>query len=341
MKKNMLTNSELSLFCYQLSLIFKSGIPLDEAMSVFTDEMSTPTLKNIANDIKQTVTMGEPIHEAIKKHEEFPKYMTGMIEIAYNTGNLEEELSRLSNYYQEVERLNQKVSNAVTYPIMLTTLMFMVIAFLVIKVIPMFNEILSSIGATVPTATNVLLRVGLALKNYGVIILLVLVALGIGAYVYTKKSSDEWKYAMPFIGTINKKIFAEKFALGMSMLMAGGYSFDDALEIYTRSVESKFAYEKLKQAQKNILDGNDVSQEIEKLGLFPSLFTKMLSIGYKTGEMENSLTKIASVYKMEVEKTMDKVTSSIEPALIIVLSLIVGVILFSVMTPLIGIISSL
>lgn len=341
MSKNTLTNSELSLFCYQLSLIFKSGIPLDEAMSVFTDEMSTPSLKNIANNIKDAVTMGEPIHEAIKKHEEFPKYMTGMIEIAYNTGNLEEELGRLSDYYQEVERLNQKVSNAVTYPIILTTLMFLVIGFLVIKVIPMFNEILSSIGATVPIETNVLLNVGMALKNYGLFIILILLAIVIVGYFYTKKSSDKWKYNAPFIGTVNKKIFSEKFSLGMSMLMAGGYGFDDALEIYTRSIDSKYAFARLKDAQKNILDGADVSDEISKLDLFPTLFTKMLSIGYKTGELENSLKKIASVYKAEVEKTMDKVTSSIEPILVIVLSIIVGVILFSVMTPLISIISSL
>ena len=123
--------------------------------------------------------------------------------------------------------------------------------------------------------------------------------------------------------------------------MAGGYSFDDALALYTNSIESKFALEKLKKAQENILEGNDVTQEITKVGLFPALFTKMIGIGYKTGEIESSLKKVASVYKLEVEKTMDKVTSSIEPMLIIILSLLVGVILFTVMTPLISIISSL
>lgn len=89
------------------------------------------------------------------------------------------------------------------------------------------------------------------------------------------------------------------------------------------------------------MEGEDVAQEISKVNLFPTLFTKMLTIGYKTGELESSLTKVASVYKLEVEKTMDKVTSSIEPALVIILSLVVGVILFTVMTPLISIISSL
>ncbi|MGP1568465.1 MAG: type II secretion system F family protein [Peptoanaerobacter stomatis] len=341
MKSNLLTNSELSLFCYQLSLIFKSGIPLDEAMSVFTDEMSTPVLKKIAQDIKESVGMGEGLHDAIKKHEEFPKYMVGMIEIAYNTGNLEGELERLSNYYQELERLNQKVSNAVTYPIILTGLMFIVIGFLVIKVIPMFNNILQSIGGSMPQATNMLINVGMILRNYGLIIVAILVILGFALYFYTKSKSDAWKYNTPFIGEINKKIFSEKFALGMSMLMKGGYSFDDALEVYIRSVESVYATSVLKKAQKNILEGEDVAQEISKVNLFPTLFTKMLTIGYKTGELESSLTKVSSVYKLEVEKTMDKVTSSIEPALVIILSLVVGVILFTVMTPLISIISSL
>lgn len=341
MKKNLLTNSELSLFCYQLSLIFKSGIPLDEAMSVFTDEMSTPTLKKIAIDIKQSVEKGEMLHEAIKKHEEFPLYMVGMIEIAYNTGNLEDELERLSNYYQEVERLNQKISNAVTYPIILAGLMFVVISFLVMKVIPMFNDILASIGVNIPQGTQMLLNAGLALKNYGIAIIFIILLVLFGGYFYTKKSSDEWKYNIAFIGNINKKIFSEKFALGMSMLMKSGYGFDDALEIYIHSIESKYASSKLNEARQNIIEGADVSQEMQKLNLFPPLFTKMISIGYKTGEIENSLNKVASVYKMEVEKTMDTVTSSIEPALVIVLSVIIGVILLSVITPLISIISSL
>ena len=332
MKKTALTNSELSLFCYQLSLIFKSGLPLDEAMSVFTDEMSTPTLKKIALSIKESVDNGEPIYEAVKKHDEFPKY---------NTGNLEEELSRLSTYYQEVERLNQKVSNAVIYPVILTGLMLIIITFLVVKVIPMFSEIIDSIGADIPNTTAVLIGIGLALKNYGLLILIVFAVLCASGYIYTKKSSDAWKYNMPFIGNVTKKIFSEKFALGMSMLMAGGYSFDDALVLYTNSVESKFALEKLKKAQENIIEGKDVTEEIEKVGLFPALFTKMIGIGYKTGEIENSLKKVASLYKLEVEKTMDKVTSSIEPMLIIILSLLVGVILFTVMTPLISIVSSL
>jgi len=341
MKKNALTNSELSLFCYQLSLIFKSGLPLDEAMSVFTDEMSTPTLKKIALSIKESVDNGEPIYEAVKKHDFGGLTNTELLvsQNAYLTA--EQTYLRLSTYYQEVERLNQKVSNAVIYPVILTGLMLIIITFLVVKVIPMFSEIIDSIGADIPNTTAVLISIGLALKNYGLLILILLAILCISGYVYTKKSSDAWKYNMPFIGNVTKKIFSEKFALGMSMLMAGGYSFDDALVLYTNSVESKFALEKLKKAQENILEGKDVSDEIANVGLFPALFTKMIGIGYKTGEIENSLKKVASLYKLEVEKTMDKVTSSIEPMLIIILSLLVGVILFTVMTPLISIVSSL
>lgn len=341
MNKNLLTNSELSIFCYQLSLVFKSGIPLDEAMSIFIDEMSSPALKKIANQLKQDLDMGQSITESLKNMDNLPKYMVGMIEIAYNTGSLEDELERLSDYYQEIQRLNQKISNAVTYPLILSSLMFMVIAFLVIKVIPMFNDILSNIGAKVPKGTQMLLNAGLTLKNYGIFILIfIILFIGLG-YFYTKNSSDKWKYNLAFIGNINKKILCEKFALAMSMLMKGGYSFDDALEVYINSIDSKYASLKLKQAQENIINGADVSQEMNNLKLFPALFTKMMSIGYKTGELEASLTKIAGIYKMEVEKTIDKVTSSIEPALVIFLSLIVGIILLSVMTPLISIISAL
>ncbi|MBS6064063.1 type II secretion system F family protein [Criibacterium bergeronii] len=341
-----LTNSELSLFCYQLSLIFKSGIPLMEAMDLFTEEMTTPVLKDISVQMDKDIKDGKSLYDALKDHKEFPLYMLGMVEIAQNTGNLEEELSRLSDYYQEQEELNQKISNAVTYPIVLVILMTLVILYLIIQVVPMFHNILTSIGTDIPAGTQALLNFGLFLRNNGLVIigLIALIIAGTFWYKSTKNGSlafDKMKYTMPVIGEMNQKILAEKFSLGMSMLMSGGYSFDDALNMYINCVDSPFVKDRLSIARTAITNGSNVSEEIANLNIFPKLFSKMLSIGYKTGELESSFKKISQVYKTQVEKVMNKVTSSIEPALVIALSIIIGVILISVMSPLITIISTI
>ncbi|MDO4720162.1 MAG: type II secretion system F family protein [Peptostreptococcaceae bacterium] len=346
MKKNGFKKAELSLFCYQLSLILKSGLPIVEAMEIMETETADSAMSPVVKKISEDLQEGGGVHEAISKHPGFPAYFLGMVEIAEKTGNLQEELERLSQYYEDSEKMSQRIRSAVTYPVILLIMMTLVILFLILRVLPMFHDILRSVGGSLPESTKFILGIGVVLQKYFMIVagaaaLLVLLAV---FYFRTEAGSRMWsrqKLYLPYVGGISRKMISARFSKSMSMLMKGGISFDDSMEMIISAIDNPFVREKLRVAGTRITEGEEPAAVFESLDLFPPLFLKLMKVGHRTGEMENTMEKIAGIYETEVEKSFSRITSSIEPALVIGLSVVVGLILMTVMVPLITIISNI
>lgn len=346
MKETKFKKSELSLFCYQLSLILKSGLPLVEAMEIMESETSDTGLNEIVKQMNVDIGEGCGIYEAVSKHEGFPKYFLGMVDIAERTGNLQEELERLSDYYEESEKMSQRLRNAVTYPLILLLMMTMVIVFLVLKVLPMFQDILRSVGGNVPESTKTIINIGVGLQRYfmgiaGIVILAILLGIAYFRSPSGRTGFSRMKLSLPYIKDLYRKIISARFSKSMAMLMKGGISFDDSMAMIISAMDNPYVEEKLRKSNEEIIEGKDIMEVFEKLDVFPTLFIKLMKVGHKTGEMENSMEKIAGIYDLEVEKSLNRVTSSIEPILVIILSVVVGIILLTVMVPLINIISNI
>lgn len=346
MREKKFEKSELSLFCYQLSLILKSGLPLVEAMEIMESETEGTGLYEIVKQMSIDIQEGYGIYEAVSKHEGFPRYFLGMVEIAERTGNLQEELERLSDYYEESEKMSQRLKQAVTYPLILLVMMTMVILFLVLKVLPMFQDILRSIGGSVPNSTKTIINIGVGLQRYfmgvaGAVVLLVILGIGYFRSAAGRTKLSKLKLTVPYVSGVYRKIISARFSKSMAMLMKGGITFDDSMAMIISAMDNPYVEEQLRKSNEEILEGKDVMEVFEKLEVFPTLFIKLMKVGHKTGEMENSMEKIAGIYELEVEKSLNRVTSSIEPILVIVLSGIVGIILLTVMVPLINIISNI
>jgi type IV pilus assembly protein PilC len=337
---------DLSLFCYQLSLIFKSGIPFLEGMSLFAEEMADTRFRKLSQSVYKDVFGGMSLNESLEKQKVFPPYMVNMVKIAEATGTLDSELERLSVYYDKADKLNRRIRNAITYPVILAILMGCIILLLILKILPMFHEILVSAGGEIPPATQAILNFSMGFSNNLLVIVAVIVLLALGAVILAKTTAgrrkwDEFKVKAPLLKNINLKIISARFSMGMSMLLKGGIAFDDALGMVRNIIDNSYVAQKLSDCQKEITGGADTSDSFAKIGIFPPLFVKMLNIGYKTGEMEKSLGKIAGIYENEVDRHMNRVTSAIEPVLVIILSAVVGIILLAVMLPLISIMSSI
>ena len=344
--KGNLNAGDLSLFCYQLSLIFKSGIPFLEGMHLFAEEISDSKHKQLSQSLYQDVFTGMSLPDALEKQKAFPSYMVNIIRMAEATGTLDSELERLSSYYDKLDKLKRKVQNAVTYPVILAALMGGIILLLILKILPMFHEILIAAGGDIPPVTQLLLDISGLIRNYSILILILIAVLAAACIFFLRTAAgrqkwDQHKLKSPLMKNIHQKMIAARFGMGMSMLLKGGLSFDDALGMVCGIVGNSYAARKIKACQQDIRDGADPADALEKIGLFPALFMKMLHIGYQTGELEKSMDKIADIYENEAERYLSKITSSIEPVLVIILSLIVGIILLAVMLPLISIMSSI
>ena len=337
---------ELSLFCYQMSIILRSGIQLTEGLSMLSEEVSDKHLKVALEIMYEDIENGQTFYSSIEKHDVFPNYMKAMVMIGEKTGALDNIMDYLSHYFERSEKLSQKIRSAVTYPLILTGLMGGIILLLILKVLPMFKEILDSVGGEMPSVTKAMLNISMGIKNYSLVILVVLLMFILGVYLFIrtpdgKKSIDKWRMNLPLIRNINRKIYAARFSMVMSLLIKSGIDHDEALDMVMQVVGNTYVAQKICECKKMIINGWDLREAYAHTGIFPSLFSKMINIGYKTGEMDSMMAKISGIYENDVDNSLNKATSIIEPTLVIILSVVVGIILMTVMLPLINIMSSI
>ncbi len=340
-----LTSTELSLFCYQLYVVVKSGLPLTESMDMIRAEVNNKLLDKVVEELSENITQGEWISDTLKKYPIFPEYFVAMTEIAEKTGNLETQLLSLSRYYENRARQEKRISNAVTYPIILLGMMAIVIVFLVTRVIPMFSKVLNSLGMTIPATTQNILSVGLFLKNYGILLLIAIffIIFLFIRWIRSPKgrvSFDHWKLRMPFTKSLAQKILTANFADGMNMMIHSGMTPAQSLPMIKGALGNAYAEFKMDQVIQTA-ETENLSDLLRKAELFPELFQRMVILGEKSGELESGMEKAAEIYKNDAEKHIDRWASSLEPVLVIILSGIIGIILLSVMIPLINIISEI
>lgn len=337
---------DLSLFCYQMSIVIKSGIGISEGVEMVSEEMTDKRMILALGEITKDLEQGNTFYSCISKQEIFPIYMKAMIRIGESTGSLDDIMAYLSNYFERNAKLSQKIKSAITYPLILLALMSAIILLLVLKVLPMFNDILDNVGGDMPSATKVVLNISIGIRNYAGVILILLLVIVAGLYFYFKTSSgkrllDQLRVKIPFIRSVNRKIYAARFSMVMSILIKSGIEHEEALDMVVEVIGNDYVGAQIASCKQKILDGSDLKSAYLETGIFSRLFAKMISIGYKTGEMENMMNKISGICENEVENSLNKATAIIEPVLVIILSLVVGAILLTVMLPLINIMSSI
>ncbi|MDH8677111.1 type II secretion system F family protein [Fusibacter bizertensis] len=346
LKKQQLKASEISLFCYQFSVVFKAGIPYLEGLQLLASDVFDGRMKQIVKEIGDDVEEGKLLYEAISARGVFPEYMTSMLKIAENTGRLGDVFEQLASYYEKNDILKQKIKNALTYPFVLIGLMTAVILLLILKVLPIFHEILLSVGGSIPSATQFVLSFSELLQS-SMLIIIALLVLIIGYFLlifktnYFPRHRDSMLLSLPIVKTLYKKSVVVKFAGALAILTRSGMPIQSSLDLIIPLMDNKLIEEKLNQVVVKIEEGITMEKALRETGLFPELFLKMVALGNKTGELDNMLDKISEVYDRELSRSLHRMTVSIEPTLVIVLSLIVGAILLLVMLPLINIMSSI
>lgn len=337
---------ELSLFCFELGLMLKSGLPLLEGIELLSDEIGNPNFKNIVAKLKEDITAGESFHSSLSKHREFPDYMINIIKIAELSGNMDTEIERLSVHYEKLSMINHKVAKAVTYPAILATMMLAVIVILIVKVIPIFRDILLSMGGNIPPGTAFIFSVSTFLATNMMVIIAVLLLLTISAYLYFKSEKGHmlWKkWLTESFATkdLYKKLIAVRFAQSMSLMLRSGITYEESVVYVADVLDNSYAKEKLLASLEKLKGDYNMAELLADTQLMPVLFIKMLKIGNQTGETEKVFDKLSNIYDMQVDKAISKFTSVIEPLLIGTLSVVVGIILISVILPIINIVSSM
>lgn len=342
----MLTSSEISSFCAQMAMIMKSGISIQEGVSILYEDADHPDVKEILKVITDHVDVGEPLHMALEASHQFPKYVLDMVEIGEHSGKLEEVLDSLCDYYEREENMSQSIRNAVTYPLVMVVLMLLVVGVLVVKVLPIFNEVFLQLGGEMSGFARGIMNFGSVFGKYSIIILAV-VALIVCGILFAKNTEKgkrvikRWGESFFATKKMAAKIASGRFASALSLMLSSGVDTDNALDMVEKLVDNQDIHKKIITCREAISVGESFSDALANAEIFTGMDARMLSIGFKTGSTDSVMKKIADRYESEIEIRVNNAISVLEPTMVAILAVVVGMILLSVMMPLMGIMSTI
>ena len=343
---NKLKNLEVASFCEQMSMIIKSGITPKDGLSILLSDSKDENFKEVLHTLIDTISKGEPFTNAVKQSEAFPGYVENMIAIGEETGTLDDVMQALAEYYEHEETVAENIKSALTYPFVMIVMMLLIIGIILAKVMPLFNQVFIQLGMELSGLPASLLHAGNVIHSYSFLFLLFLILLTAGYFFLTHTVSGAKSFTRFFSHFGPTKNFYTnvsygRFASGMALMLGSGMGFYESLEMTKTLVGSPALEEKIERCRKDILEGDNFSEALVKEQIFSNLYSRMVSIAVKTGNTDTVLRKIAMNYDEETDKKLNRFISVLEPTLVISLSLIVGLILLSVILPLLGIMTSI
>ena len=343
----LVTPKELSIFCRQMAVLFFSQITVMEGVVLLSEQTENKNLKTALLEVHALMEQGYTLAETMGMYPHiFGKYLLNMVTIGEMSGTLDVVFTDMSNYFDKESKLRKKLAAAITYPAILTVMMAAIVLLLILKILPMFGDILTGMGGDIPAVTRVMVSFSNLVVQYlpwivGVIALMVVLY---QCWIRTDKGSvwhDKLKLKVPVSRFINARVITARFARSMSILLKSGVQLVNALEETKTMLDNEFLEEKFNGVIAQVKDGTALEIALRELGMFPPLFLKMVHIGQTTGHMDNMLDKSAVMFDEDVDEALEKLTVMLEPILIIALSVVVGIILVSVMLPMISIMNSI
>lgn len=346
MSAKILSGPYLSSLCMELSLVMKAGISLNEGLSMLNEDETDKQNKEMLSKLFEKVDSGVSLHKAMDDSGNFPKYVVDMIEIGEKTGRTEDVLRALSEHYDRQEQISRSIKNAVVYPAVLMLMLLLVIIILITRVLPIFNDVFNQLGTQMTPIAISIMHFGNAISKYSFVIFGVIAAIALIAFVINLIPSWRVKAVraygkMTASRGLNKKIASARFASAMAMTLASGLDTDESLNMVERITDNANMKSKIDNCRKLMAESEPFANAISKSEIFSSLYCRMLSIGFKTGSADAVMSEIARRSEEDVDENIERVINRVEPTLVIVMSLIVGLILLSVMLPLMGIMSTI
>ena len=344
--RKKLTAEELYAFSDEMGMMISSGVSAIQGLTMMIDESHGGEEKELLQEMEQVVGETGSLSKAIDDAGIFPDYFVEMTKMGEATGKMDSVLINLAAHYSREMAISNAIRSAVTYPLMMVAMMFVIIIVLVTEIMPVFDRVFKQLGGTMDGLSGGFLAVGTFMKDHGIILLLILLALVMYVIVLNKTSwgknhRNGILYKSRRFKSIHSKIATSRFASAMAMTLSSGMDVMQALEVSGHIVDAPEFETKVEKCKDSFAETMDIGKAFSLSGIFGGLYGRMAILGAKTGNMENVLEKVASTYQEEADEEINDLIAVVEPTLVIVLSVIVGIILLSVMLPLLNIMSGM
>jgi type II secretory pathway component PulF len=340
---------ELATFTQQLANLLQSGMPLTVALNSMTHLESKGISADVSRELKQEVTEGKSLSDALAKQPRvFSDLYVNMVRAGEQSGSLVEVLRRMANHFQQFAEVQAKFTSALIYPALVCCVGLGIIAFFMFFMMPRFTLIFEGFDIQLPLPTRMLVKFSGLLMNLWfwvvaipTILIAVILFFRLRATKEGRQKIDEWKMNAPVFGKVVKLNLFGQFARTLGTLLQNGVPVLTALKITEQVISNHIVKEAIAKTRDAVTDGKTLAQPLEQSKVFPQLMVDLVRIGEETGDVPGALNNIADTYEGELQIALRVMTNLIEPALIIVMAVIVAFLLLSIFLPLFKLISQI
>ena len=331
--------NEVITFLRQFSVMLKAGIPISDCLNNLHKQKFSVPFRNVLQAVYLDVESGVLLSAAFAKHPKvFPRFFVSMVGIGEVSGTLDKVMTNMADYYENDRKIKKKASSAMIYPTLLICMIFAVIIFLCLFVLPQFESTINQLGGEVPKITQIVMSVAEFIQDYifiivpGLAILIFLLVM----FFKTKKGryvKDVLMFKLPIVSKIEKNLITARFSRAFVILLGSGMSMIDILENLRKMLGNEVFTRKFDYTIEEVKRGRRIASSIEATRLFPPMLTEMINVGEKSGNIEEVLESTGSYFDEQVENSIAKAVATIEPIAIIILGLVVALVVISVLVP--------
>lgn len=340
-KPKKIKNKHKVIFTKKLTTMVKSGLPILKTLRMLEEQTENKNFRVVAKQIRRTVEGGATLSEAFSLHDKvFDPVYINLLKAGESSGKLTVFLERLVIHLEKIEKIRRKVKGALMYPAILIVVAVSVITLMLVKVVPIFQQMFSSMGNELPGPTQLIVNVSEFVRSSGGLILLVSIIATVVILRKLKRSSPSFKerydkliLRVPLIGDVVIKSTLSKIAMISSNLSAAGVSVVETLNIVAKSVQNVVFLQAFDGIKKGINEGKSLSKLYSENEVFPPTFWQMIAVGEETGRIDEMLNAVANYYEEEFDLVVDRLTELLEPIMIVFMGITVGFIIVAMYMP--------
>ena len=327
--------SNIQLFTGELSVLLDAGLPLDRSLNILSDIFENEGMKEVIRSVLKSIREGKSFSEALQNHPRvFPKLYINMIKAGEVSGVLHIVLDKLNEYLASTKELKEHIFSAMIYPTVLLATGILSIVVLIVFVIPRFSSIFRELGSSLPLPTKILLAVSGMIQSYWWVILLI-AAVGwilLTKYIKTEKGRYWWdELKLRVLKNVIIELETERFFRTLGTLLKSGVPLIQAIHNARDVIGNEVIVKSLESLSKRVKEGKGMAWPLSETKIFPSLALSMVKVGEETGQLDNMLIKVASIYEKKLKETIKRFISLLEPIMILGMGLMIGFIVISIL----------
>lgn len=333
------TIDDLILLARQLSTLLGAGVTLLKSLDVLAKQIESWKLHEAVEEIKHDISGGSTFRDALAKHPKiFSEFWVHVVETGEASGALPVALGQLADYLESAAAMRAKVTSALVYPAVLIAMAMVALTVFTVWIIPIFSRVFDSFDVELPIITTMVIAFSNMMRKYFLVLLALLVGLIYFGHKYLQTEQGKWqfdrfKFKIPVLASLFQRIAIERFASGLGTLIESGVPILYGLDIMGKAVENKVVERAVAEVRESVRQGKGMARPLEQSGVFTPLVVQMVSVGEEIGELGKMLKKISEFYKERIATTLTRLVTLIEPAVLVIMGAVVGILVISMFLP--------